>query len=69
MKRKTFLQNTAMAAAGIVLGNTASLAEQKNPNGNKLPYWKGFNLLDFFSPDPANNHYSSTEEHLKWMSS
>ncbi len=34
---------------------------------NKLPKWKGFNLLDFFSPDPANARRTTTEDHLKWM--
>ena len=35
---------------------------------NVLPRWKGFNLLDFFSPDPANGRGATTEEHFKWMS-
>jgi endoglucanase len=35
---------------------------------NKLPKWKGFNLLDFFSPDPANTRKATPEEYFKWMS-
>lgn len=35
---------------------------------NVLPRWKGFNLLDFFSPDPANAREATPEEHFKWMS-
>ena len=35
---------------------------------NKLPKWKGFNLLDFFSPDPASSRKKTDEENLKWMS-
>ncbi len=35
---------------------------------NKLPQWKGFNLLDFFSPDPAKPRPATEEEQLKWMS-
>jgi endoglucanase len=34
---------------------------------NKLPRWKGFNLLDFFSPDPGNSRKPVTEEYLEWM--
>jgi len=34
---------------------------------NALPRWKGFNLLDFFSPDPANARDATSEEYFKWM--
>lgn len=34
---------------------------------NKLPRWKGFNLLDFFSPDPAHSRKATSEEQFKWM--
>lgn len=34
---------------------------------NKLPKWKGFNLLDFFSPNPKPSSHPTTEEHFKWM--
>jgi endoglucanase len=37
---------------------------QKNP----LPGWKGFNLLDFFSPDPEPGRQGTTKEDLQWMS-
>jgi len=40
-----------------------------NPEAkNKLPKWKGFNLLDFFSPDPSSGRKATTEEQFKWMS-
>lgn len=35
---------------------------------NPLPKWKGFNLLDFFSPNPHRAYSKSTEEDFKWMS-
>jgi endoglucanase len=35
---------------------------------NTLPKWKGFNLLDFFSPDPKRSYRGTSEEDLKWMS-
>jgi len=38
-----------------------------NQKQNKLPKWKGFNVLDFFIPDPANPRMTTTEDDLKWM--
>jgi aryl-phospho-beta-D-glucosidase BglC (GH1 family) len=53
-----------MAAAGIsLLGNQLFAAPKKNP----LPQWKGFNLLDFFSPDPGRSRRQTTEDHFRWM--
>jgi aryl-phospho-beta-D-glucosidase BglC (GH1 family) len=34
---------------------------------NKLPKWRGFNLTDFNTPNPANQRKFTTDEHLKWM--
>ena len=34
---------------------------------NKLPQWKGFNLVDFNTPDPSVNRKYTTEEQLKFM--
>lgn len=66
MKRRTFIKNTSFAAAGISLAQTdvfASHAFRKN----KLPKWKGFNLLDFFSPNPKPTSKPTTEDHFRWM--
>lgn len=66
--RRTFIRNTSVAAAALVTGGQAlgSFATPKN----KLPRWKGFNLLDFFSPAPPKgpSSNSTTEDDLKWMS-
>ena len=39
------------------------------PAKNLLPRWKGFNLLDYFSPDPERKNEASrtTEDDLRWM--
>jgi aryl-phospho-beta-D-glucosidase BglC (GH1 family) len=61
-----FIRNTAMAATAVSLrGMDAFAAVTKN----KLPRWKGFNLLDFFSPVPGNNKgpNSTTEDDFRWM--
>jgi aryl-phospho-beta-D-glucosidase BglC (GH1 family) len=35
---------------------------------NPLPQWKGFNLLDFFSPNPGSSSRGTKEEDFLWMS-
>ncbi|MCE7065968.1 glycoside hydrolase family 5 protein [Dyadobacter sp. CY326] len=67
MHRRTFIKNTSVAvAAGAAISSGFSF---KNQNAkNKLPKWKGFNLLDFFSPDPTSSRKPTTEEQFKWMS-
>lgn len=67
--RREFIKKTTLAAAGLVLASGETLASAAAPRAveNKLPRWKGFNLLDFFSPDPANAREGSKEEYFKWM--
>jgi endoglucanase len=67
MNRRKFVKNTAIVTAAASLAGTKAFAV--SPTKNKLPHWKGFNLLDFFSPTPANrqSHPGTTEDHLKWM--
>lgn len=63
--RRTFVKNTSMAAVA------ASMPGIITPRAvNKLPKWKGFNLLDFFNPEPArtNSSNKTTGDDLKWMS-
>ena len=62
MKRRDFIATTVMATAGIA-GHAAFGAPKKNPH----PRWKGFNLLDFFSPDPRQSRRQTTEDNLRWM--
>ena len=64
MNRRDFITTGTMAATAMSLyGNSAFAAAKKNP----LPRWKGFNLLDFFSPNPANSRIETTEDHFRWM--
>jgi aryl-phospho-beta-D-glucosidase BglC (GH1 family) len=65
MHRRTFIKNTSIAAAGAALA--PGFAASGQVKQNKLPKWKGFNLLDFFSPDPAKSRKATSEEQLKWM--
>ena len=67
MKRRAFIKRTGIVAAGLGFTGPSALASTPVLSKNKLPRWRGFNLLDFFSPDPANTRPATTEEKLKWM--
>ncbi len=54
-----------LAAAGLA-GNAAT-ASLPAKAGNKLPRWKGFNFLDFFSPNPNNSRGTTPEDYFRWM--
>jgi endoglucanase len=65
MKRRTFIKNTGVLAAGLGLSQQA-VSSSWLPTANPLPKWKGFNMLDFFSPTPSAT-LETTEDHFKWM--
>ena len=68
MKRRTFLKTTGALAAGLTIASGPAMAScLALPPKNKLPRWRGFNLLDFFSPNPANARKQTSEEYLQWM--
>jgi endoglucanase len=67
MQRRTFLQNTGLLAAAVTASGPAVLASAKPAAKNKLPKWKGFNLLDFFSPNPTQARQATEEDYFKWM--
>ncbi len=66
--RRIFLKNTALTAAAVTLTGSSAIAGNKSLRvKNPLPRWKGFNLLDYFSPSPGRNHGGTTEDDLRWM--
>jgi len=65
MERKAFIQTATVLGLGMGLNLKSSACTTLS--SNPLPKWKGFNLLDFFNPDPAQSRVSTTEDHLKWM--
>jgi len=67
MQRRTFIKNTGIAAADFGVSGHQAMATLNMPAKNKLPKWKGFNLLDFFGPDPGRSRESTPEEYFKWM--
>jgi endoglucanase len=65
--RRDFIKTTSIVTVGLGLAGTSALASPTAKVQNKLPKWKGFNLLDFFSPDPARSRRATTEDNLRWM--
>ncbi len=69
INRRFFIRNTAIAATALTLTGNSAFSAISSPPENKLPRWKGFNLLDYFSPSLPRNPDSNrtTEEDFKWM--
>lgn len=70
LNRRLFIKNSTIAAAGLTLGGKLAIAEKDMVfSKNMLPRWKGFNLLDFFSPNPPEGEHqdATTDDDLKWM--
>ena len=67
--RRDFLKKTAVVGSAIGLTGTSAFSIHGKHHGttNALPKWKGFNLHDFFSPDPRRARRATTETDLKWM--
>lgn len=67
INRRDFITQSTLTTAAVILNPFESIGS--TPAGkNKLPKWKGFNLLDFFSPDPSRARDGTKEEYFKWMS-
>ncbi|HEX2396198.1 MAG TPA: cellulase family glycosylhydrolase [Bacteroidales bacterium] len=71
INRRSFVRSSAAIAAGFAFAGGSTFASTANSfvqPKNKLPRWKGFNLLDYFSPNPDRNERDrTTDEDLKWM--
>ncbi|WP_026465058.1 glycoside hydrolase family 5 protein [Adhaeribacter aquaticus] len=67
LPRRDFIKKAGLLTAGIGIAGTPAWAAFEPPVKNNLPKWKGFNLLDFFSPDPNRTRKQTPEEYFKWM--
>lgn len=68
MQRREMIKHTgklALGLAGLPLLPAGELMAAKPTNA--LPRWKGFNVLDFFHPDPRMRRQHTTQEHFRWM--
>jgi endoglucanase len=73
--RRSFVKTAAMGGAiiGLSAGLSAFDLSMSLKKKNKLPRWRGFNLLDFYTSRPMklprqNSRNMSTEDDFKWMS-
>ncbi len=64
-ERRSFIKKVGLSvgAATLIPSVYANLPCKTR---NSLPKWKGFNLLDFFSPDPEKGK-KSPKEYLQWI--
>jgi endoglucanase len=78
LNRRSFLRNAGLAAAGAMVGCNKVLPGIDNPltkpntvtpppTGNPFPKWRGFNLSEYFQPDPYYYGAPTPEEWFKWM--
>jgi len=68
MERRTFLKTTGLTFGTLGFAGSASTLLANSANINHLPRWRGFNLLDYFSPNKADTSRGFTsDEELKWM--
>lgn len=68
MKRRDFIKTSGVVAAGVGAVGNLAFSGTVLPVQNKLPRWKGFNLLDYFSPRKNGGSRSgTTEDDFKWM--
>jgi endoglucanase len=73
-KRRDFIKTSGLITAGASLGlsgfslkDPLARSMSESFKKNSIPKWKGFNFLDFFSPDPTKSRGSTPEEYFKWM--
>ncbi|HEX3007357.1 MAG TPA: cellulase family glycosylhydrolase [Bacteroidales bacterium] len=69
LNRRDFIRSGLMAGAAVGLGGTAFPMGVKAPSINVIPRWRGFNLLDYFSPSaPGDDDKSKTsDDDFLWM--
>jgi endoglucanase len=65
LSRRTFVKNSGLITIAGFAGQI-SLAKADQSSINKLPKWRGFNMLDFFLPDPAGRQ-GTPEKYFQWI--
>jgi endoglucanase len=66
MNRRDFVRSAGLATVGASMIGPDVFASAPSPSST-LPRWRGFNLLDFFSPHPLQSRKPTQEEYFKWM--
>ena len=66
--RRKFLKTVTAGAVLAGLPGWASSCKAETKTKNALPRWRGFNILDFFSPRPfKDSHFAAIEQDFKWI--
>lgn len=71
LNRRSFLKSASTAAALVGLyGHASAFSTPSEVKQNRLPRWRGFNLLDYFDARAPKsiNPSATTEDDFKWMS-
>jgi len=68
LSRRQFVKSTGLVTGGLAMGVFTNPLNAQHTTNAVLPRWKGFNILDFFRPDPKNPMAVSKEIYFKWMS-
>lgn len=71
MNRRDFLKAASVGTAALgIMGHKAETAEKPKPAQTTIPRWRGFNLLDYFSPRARSRRgrNNTTEDDFRWMS-
>lgn len=61
------MKQSAAIAGGLGLAANLPFASAAPRMQNKLPKWKGFNILDFFSPRSLESGKETPEAYFQWM--
>src|SRR5690606_29501071 len=64
--RRNFIKTSALVTAGVGLMGNQAFSQISSSSKNSLPRWRGFNLLDFFSPE-ADKGRKNKPEYFQWM--
>jgi len=68
--RRAFLSSSAIAASTVAtLRSSPQLSRAPTNSVNRLPRWRGFNLLDYFTPAPPKegSRTGTTDDDFRWM--
>lgn len=70
INRRDFLKSAGASAAALAItGQIIEAAEKPKPAQTKIPRWRGFNILDYFSPFASGRGINNTtEDDFRWMS-
>ena len=70
INRRDFLKSAGASATALAItGQIIEAAEKPKPAQTKIPRWRGFNILDYFSPFASGRGINNTtEDDFRWMS-